>query len=200
MAYARRAFDNVCCRFYRRLTPVAMLLVSLAAPAQSASYKIDPEHSQLIFRIGHLGISANYGRFNDLGGSFTLDGNGDLTAANASVKSKNIDTAVLLRDLDVRAQYIDAMRFPTISYTVQAIEKLPDDSYRLTGKLDLHGIVKDVTAVAKKIGSGPGMRGEERVGAEASFAIKRSDYGMTFGLPGVGDDVQILLNIEGVKQ
>lgn len=181
----------------RNVTKALALLAAFAGPpALAKTYEIDPVHSEVIFRIGHLQISGVYGRFNDLTGSFELNDAGDLVAASAQVGAKSIDTNVQDRDDDVRENYIHAAEYPQITFKAEKIEKLGKDSYKLTGPLTMHGKTRTLEAVAKKMGQGFAM-GYERVGAETSFTVKRSDFNMSYGVPNVGDEVLLLLNIEG---
>lgn len=188
----------------QKLTSLTLFLglgIGAFAPAALAkTYKIDPVHSQVIFRIGHLQVSGVYGRFNDFTGTFELDAGGDLKSAVAKVGAKSIDTHVEARDDDVRENYIFAERFPSIDFQAKKIETVRPNVYRLTGDLTLHGVTRPLTVTATKTGEGTGMRGEKRVGADVKFSIKRSDFGLNYGLPGVGDDVELMVNIEGIQQ
>ncbi|MFZ0712154.1 MAG: YceI family protein, partial [Terrimicrobiaceae bacterium] len=74
------------------------------------------------------------------------------------------------------------------------------DIYKVTGDFTLHGVTKPVTLEIKKGGEGKGMQGEIRSGGEARFAIKRSDYGMSFMQGPVGDEINIVVSLQGVKQ
>ena len=74
------------------------------------------------------------------------------------------------------------------------------DTYKVTGDFTLHGVTKPVTLEIKKGGEGKGAQGEIRGGGEARFTIKRSDYGMTFMQGPVGDEINIIVSLEGIKQ
>ena len=74
------------------------------------------------------------------------------------------------------------------------------DAYKATGDLTLHGVTKPLTLEIKRAADGKGMEGEVRGGGEARFTIKRSDFGMNFMQGGLGDEVTVILSLEGVKQ
>ena len=79
--------------------------------------------------------------------------------------------------------------------------KASGDDWELTGDLTIHGVTKEVTTKVDRTGTGPGIEGETRTGAEAIFTIKRSDYGMTFMLPdGVSDEVTLIISLEAIKR
>jgi polyisoprenoid-binding protein YceI len=185
---------------------IIMVLGLLAASSPLASaidtYEVDSEHSAVVFRIKHLGITYVYGRFNELSGTLKID---DQTAANSSVqisaKTASVDTAVAKRDDHLRnPDFFDAEKFQTISFSSKSFKKLDQDTYEVSGAMNLHGITRPLTVSVQHTGSGKDPWGGYRTGYEATFTIKRSDFGMTTMLNGVGDEVRITLSIEGIRK
>ena len=74
------------------------------------------------------------------------------------------------------------------------------DAYKVTGDFTLHGVTKPLTFEVKKGGEGKGRREKSRGGGEARFTIKRSDHGMTFMQGPVGDEINVIVSLEGVKE
>ena len=74
------------------------------------------------------------------------------------------------------------------------------DTYKITGDFTLHGVTKPLTVDFKKGPEAKGMEGEIRTGGEARFAIKRSDFGIKFMPDALGDEVKVILSLEGIKQ
>jgi polyisoprenoid-binding protein YceI len=182
-----------------------IVALSTAAAVRAAdTYKVDPVHSQIVFQINHLGVSNILGRFNEPGGTFVLD-NDDAgkSTFEISVAAKNVDTGFQKRDDHLRSpDFFNVKQFPTISFKSTGVKKLEDGSYELTGDLTLHGETKPITVklgkiVAKEVG--PQMGGT-RAGFDTTFTLKRSDYGMSFMQGPLGDEVTLMINIEGVKQ
>ena len=65
-------------RNYTCMTAVKILIVSVIAfaalPAFAAeTYKLDPAHTSVVFRIKHLGVAEFYGSFSGTTGSFQFD-------------------------------------------------------------------------------------------------------------------------------
>jgi len=185
---------------------IIMVLGLLAASSSLATametYEVDPEHSAIVFRIKHLGITYVYGSFNELSGTLRID---DQAPANNSVqisaKTASVDTAVAQRDDHLRSQdFFDAKKFPAISFSSKSFKKLDQESYEVTGALDLHGITRPLTVSVQHTGSGKDPWGGYRTGYETTFTIKRSDFGMTTMLNGVGDEVRITLSVEGIRK
>jgi polyisoprenoid-binding protein YceI len=188
------------------LVTIIMVLSLLAASSPFANavetYQVDPQHSAIIFRIKHLGIAYVYGRFNDMSGILKID---DQAPANSSVQifveTHRVDTNVKERDDHLRsADFFDAKRFPTISFTSKSFKKVDEDTYEVAGDLNLHGITKPLTVNVQRTGSGDDPWGGYRVGYETTFWIKRSDFGMTFMMNGVADEVRITVSIESIRK
>jgi polyisoprenoid-binding protein YceI len=172
-------------------------------PAGGAqTYKIDPVHSNTLFRIRHMNISNFYGRFNDTRGTIVVD---DRDPARCSfetrIAAESIDTHNANRDKDLRsADFFEVAKFPQITFKSTAVKKAGDRAYDVTGDLTLHGVTRPLTLRLEQTGAGPAMKGEYRAGFETTFAIKRSDYGMTQGLTGVGDEVRLTVSVEAVRE
>jgi len=179
------------------------LLLGFSFPAAATpTYEVDPVHSAAIFRIKHLGIAYVYGRFNDLSGTLKID---DEAPANSAVeiyaKTKSVDTFNSQRDDHLRSSdFFDAKKFPIISFKSKSFTKTDKDMYEVTGDLTIHGVTRTLTVEVQRTGSGKDPWGGYRTGFETIFTIKRSDFGMNFMMGGVGDEVRIILSIEGIRK
>ena len=181
---------------------LGVLAVFSHPAAATETYQVDPVHSAAVFRIKHLGITYLYGRFNDLSGTLKID---DKTPANSVVevyaKTKSIDTFNSERDNHLRSpDFFDAKKFDIISFKSKSFTKVSIDVYEVTGDLALHGVTRPLTVKVQRTGSGKDPWGGFRIGYETTFTIKRSDFGMSFMMEGVGDEVRIILSIEGIRQ
>jgi polyisoprenoid-binding protein YceI len=177
-----------------------MSLVALAEPtAGKASFKVDPVHSAVLFKILHMGASNVWGRFNGFSGSMTLDeANPTGSALNFEVKSESVDTNNEKRDQHLKGpDFFNAKQFPAISYKGKGVKKSGEGSYEASGDLTLHGVTKPLTLKVEKVGTGKGPGGPV-TGFETTFTIKRSDFGLgaTFKPPMLGDEVTITASVE----
>lgn len=172
-----------------------------AETAAAGTYKIDPEHSFVLFSISHLGISMSAGRFNDFEGDVSL-GSGKNSKVEVLVKTASVDTGNKKRDKHLRGpDFLDTKQFPTMRFVSRKIEYSADgEPVRLTGELSLHGKTNTVSFTVTPIGAGKDPWGGYRAGYQANVTIKRSDFGMKYMLGGVGDKIDITLNIEAIKQ
>ena len=185
----------------RRILSLTVLVAGmLVGSVQAADYQVDPVHTTLIYRIKHLQSSYSYGRFNKVGGTFSYDAAApEKTAFNMSVSPADIDSGDPQRDAHLKSpDFFNAKQFATIGFKSTSVKKAGDDKLEVTGDLTLHGVTKSVTTTLTVIGTGKGMAGETRTGFEGTLELKRSDFGMK-GLPeAVGDDVRLIVSIEGL--
>lgn len=188
----------------RLLGTIAFSLVVLGAvPASAAdTYELDPVHSTFQFRVKHLGVSFAYGRFNESKGSFVLDEQDPTkNSIEVEIQTKSVDTANKMRDEHLSGpDFFDITKFPTMTFKSTSFKSKEGDTYEVTGDLTIRGVTKPVTFVAILVGSGPGMKGERRAGWEATLVIDRTDFGMNYGLEGIGSEVTLQIAIEGIKK
>ncbi len=180
-----------------------ILSASFVNPAPAAeTYKLDPDHTSIIFRLKHLGVAYVYGRFGGPTGSFVFD---ESSPANSSIEiqvdAKNVDTAVAKRDNHLKSpDFFDAGEHPLIKFKSTSVKKSGPDSYEVSGNLTLLGKTRPVTVKARQTGNGKDPWGNFRQGFETSFSIKRSDFGMDFMMGVAGDDVLLTVSVEGIRQ
>jgi polyisoprenoid-binding protein YceI len=180
---------------------VAFLTLLPSATLLAAdTYKVDPVHSMVVFQINHMGVSNVLGRFNAPAGTFVMDDDAANMSFQVTVPAANVDTNNAQRDTHLKSEsFFDAKQFPDITFKSTAIKKTGDKTYDVTGDLTLHGVTKSITVPLNLIGTASTQQGD-KAGFGGTFSIKRSDYGMTFMIGGVGDDVTLWVNLEGTKQ
>ena len=164
------------------------------------SYKADPGHSSMVFRVKHMGTTYFWGRFNAISGSYKLDKNPTQCQFAFDVKTESVDTGIAKRDTHLKSpDFFNAVQFPTISFKSRSVASAGEGAYDVTGDLTLHGVTKPVAVKITQTGSGS-MRGRAINGIEGVFTIKRSDFGMKGMVGPVGDDVWVSVCIEGGQQ
>lgn len=188
-----------------RLTALALATVLGFAAANSATaadnYKVDPVHTTAIFKITHFNVAPFYGRFNVVTGTFSLD---DSDASKSTfefeVNVDKVDTGNEKRDNHLRGpDFFNTKQFPTAKFKSTSVKPGEGNTLEVTGDLTLHGVTKPVTAKVEKTGQGNTPAGQ-RAGLATTFTIKRTDFGMSFMLQGLGDEITLMFGIEGVKQ
>jgi polyisoprenoid-binding protein YceI len=165
------------------------------------NYKVDPDHSTVIFKAVHFGTSHTYGRFTKVSGDFKWDDK-DVSkdAVDFDIATDSLNTDVEKRDKHLKSpDFLDTKQFPTITFKSDRVKKNGDKNYDIEGKLTLHGVTKPIKITWTKIGEGKDMGGNYRLGGEAHFTIKRTDYGIKFMVPAVADEIDLIVAVEGIK-
>jgi len=181
--------------FVRRAVLSILLVVAAVTPLAAQSLTVDPVHSTVLFRIKHLGTSHAWGRFNDVAGTWTLEG--DAPSVEVQIKADSIDTANEQRDIHLKGpDFFNAKQFPSIAFKSSKVTKAPDGKYQLEGTLSLHGVDKPLSAELVPTGAGLNMKGRRIQGYEVSFTIKRSDHGMKFLVGPLANDILIIASFE----
>jgi polyisoprenoid-binding protein YceI len=189
-------------KFMKPLTLVVALISAFVLSANAAdTFKVDQYHSSVLFSVQHLGVSNLYGRFNDISGTVVFDkDNPSKSSVELSVPVESLDTHFPKRDQSLKSpDYFDAKQFPTLTFKSTKVEG-SGDTFKVSGDFTVHGVTKPLTVDFKKVGEGKGLQGEARAGGETRFTIKRSDFGMNFMQGAVGDEITIILSLEGEKQ
>jgi len=183
---------------------LALSAASFAAPAAApaGNYKVDPAHSGAFFEIGHMGgISRFMARFNDISGDLVVDAP-EKSKINVTIKTDSVDTNHEGLDKHLKSpDFFNAVQFPTLSFVSTGVKLDGKGEGSVAGNLTLHGVTKPVTLKLRHVGSGKGMKGEQRVGYVATGTIKRTEFGMNYGVPGAAtDEVDLRIGIEAIKQ
>jgi polyisoprenoid-binding protein YceI len=180
---------------------LAITLGSLGMAVQAAdTFKIDPVESSVVFSVTY-GVSNFYGRFNDVSGTVVLDkADPSKSSVELTIPVESVDTHNEKRDQHLKSpDFFNAKQFPVMTFKSKQVES-SGDTYKVTGDFTLHGVTKPLTLEIKKGGEGKGMEGEIRGGGETHFTIKRSDYGMNFMQGQLGDEINIVVSLNGIKQ
>ena len=164
------------------------------------TYKVDPAHSSVIFGIKHSATNF-YGAFKDISGTVTFDAaDPSKGSVELTVPVESIDTRNDKRDQHLKSpDFFNAKQFPAITFKSSKIEG-SGESYKISGDLTIHGVTKPITVDFKRGADEKGGGGKTVGGGEARVTIKRTDYDMKFMVGPLGDDVNIILSLEGAKQ
>ena len=170
---------------------------------RTGNYRLDINHTAVIFKIQHLGLSTYVGRFNDVEAWLNFDPNDTASItldAQVPVASLDVNNAELKETL-LTGTWFDAERFPDIAFTSTGVSPWKQDNqWQLAGDLTLHGTVRPVTWYSTFHGGADNLlTGKYTLGFSATTSIKRSDFGMDSYLGMVGDEIQIEVYAEFQK-
>ena len=185
----------------RHISVVALSLVGGVALAAPESYTVDPGHTYPSFEISHLGFSTQRGRFDKTTGRLTLDREAKSASVEISIDANSIDTGnAKLEEHLRRPDFFDVAQFPAITFKSTKAQFNGDTLTALDGDLTMHGQTRPVTLAINKFHCGPHpVSKKQACGADGMTTIKRSDFGIKYGLPVIGDEVKLLINIEAQK-
>lgn len=185
------------------LTFVSVAGFSGAARADIETYSFDKAHTQILFFVSHLGFSFSQGEFHDYDGQFIFDRvEPEKSSVDVTIQTSSIDMDDEKWDAHMKsADFFNIEKYPTMHFKSTAVHVTGDHSADMTGDMTILGITKPVTlsVTYNKAGVHP-FSGKYVAGFSARAVIKRSEFGMDYGLPGVGDDVEIRLEIEGIRK
>lgn len=189
------------------LTAAAVALATATSSALAAdTYDFDTAHTDVVFNISHFGYSDTWGRFNEVDGTVTLDKD-DLAGSSVEVtiQAASIDTNHKKRDEHLRsADFLNVKEFPTITFKSTKVDPTGEMTAKVTGDLTIHGTTKPVIldVTVNKIAPHPlpDYNNVETAGLSARTTIKRSEFGVDAFVPAVGDEMEIIIEVEAFKQ
>lgn len=182
-----------------RLLAFALLALFCATPAMADDWNVDPGHVSVVFKINHAGFSDTYGFFPGVSGKFVTGAQG-LNGIDISIKADSINSGFAKRDGHLRSpDFFNVAQHPTITFKSTAVKKTGENTYEVSGNLTMLGQSKAITTTLTQSKVGEFPKGTTRTGFSGQINVKRSDFGMKYGLPGIGDDVQLTLAIEAIK-
>ncbi len=180
---------------------LALLSVLYGTPAFADNYSLDTKHTFPSFEVSHLGFSTQRGRFNETSGSIVFDKSRQLLTAEIRIKAASVDTGLDKLEEHLRGpDFFNADMFPEIVFKGTTAKFDGERPVVLSGEFTLLGVTRPLNLTLNNFNCGIHPRTQKQVcGADASAIIKRSDFGMTYALPAVGDAVRLLIQVEAVK-
>lgn len=170
------------------------------------NYKIDPAHSEIVFKIRHLLISNVSGKFKIFEGELDRV-NEDFSESKVSFIARvdSIDTSNDQRDTHLKsADFFDAEKYPDIKFSSTSFTK-NDDCYTVSGDLTIRDITKNISLNVEFNGETIDAYGQKKIGFEGKGKIDRKDFGLTWsattetGSVVVGDEVKLEFDIQFIQ-
>ena len=170
-----------------------------AAAGSATVFQVDDVHSTALFRVLHAGAAQFWGRFNDISGTFTLSDDPAKLAFMIDVAIDSVDSGNDKLDGHLKSpDFFNSTEFPKMSFKSTGAKKAANGMFEVMGDLTMHGVTKPITAMVEITGQSSMMG--QRGGAEAIFTVKRSEFGMNYGVEKgmIGDMVKVVVGLEGV--
>ncbi|HXY54336.1 MAG TPA: YceI family protein [Nitrospirota bacterium] len=193
----------------KRIIIVTAMILAIPHAAVASTWNIDPDHSNLGFKIKHLMVSNVKGNFNIYSGIVEInDKDTTKSKVEVTIDTNSVNTNVKKRDDHLRsADFFDVAKYPTMTFVSKKVTIVGQDKLKITGDFTLHGVTKEVVLDLE----GPTAEskdpwGNTRKGITATTKINRKDYGLMWnqaletGGVLVGDEVDITLEVEMIKK
>jgi polyisoprenoid-binding protein YceI len=189
--------------------PAAPPAMPPVAAAPAGQYQLDKSHASLQLRVSHLGFSTYTTRFSRFDAELTFDPANPAAArvvTTIDAASLELDAAPPICFEIVRGpKFLDIEKYPKIVFRSEHVRMTGAKSMEISGTLELHGVTRPIVLTATYNGGYAGIANMDphaRVGFSAHGSFKRSDFGMTYGVPaagttmGVGDLIDISIETE----
>jgi polyisoprenoid-binding protein YceI len=180
---------------------LTFILASAFILNEVSKWSLDDSHSRLGFTINHRGITNIHGEFSKFQVTVTQP-NSDFTDASIEMtaESKSINTGISMRDDHLRGEdYFHVEKFPTLTFKSTSVKKLKENEYEVTGDFTMKGVTKKVKLTAIYTGTAK-TKGGQAAGLKISGVVRRSDHGIGEVGPGLSDEVNLIADLEIVKE
>ena len=181
---------------------LGLVLATGTVNAAPETYKIDPVHSTIGFKIRHLAGKVT-GRFGEVAGTIQIDAeHPENSSVEAVIQVGSIDTANVKRDGHLKSgDFFNAAEFPLMTFKSKKVNLAGKESADVAGDLTIHGVTKEVTLRVQFLGKAKAPDGTLQTGWEGTTRINRVDFGLKWnklveGVAMVGEEVDIDLQIE----
>jgi polyisoprenoid-binding protein YceI len=172
------------------------------------NWQVDGAHSAVNLAVRHMVITKVRGHFERWSAKVQLD-TADLTRSSVEVdiEAASIETGVADRDAHLRSpDFLDAAKYPTLSYRSRRVEAASKDRLRVIGDLTIRDVTREVVLDVEYGGQGKDPWGNTRVGFTASASLNRKEFGLTWnqaletGGVLVADRVDIEIELQAIQQ
>lgn len=181
---------------------IPLLIACLALPVAAVEYLVDPGHTYAGFEIDHLGFSTQRGQFNRTSGSIDFDIEARSGRIDIRIDAASLNTGFDLRDEVLRGEsWFNTKAFPDILFRSQKVIFDEDKLIAVEGTLVMLGEARPMRLDITRFKCGFNLALRKRgCGADAQGVLRRSEFGLHNGLPFIGDDVRLRIQVEAYLQ
>ena len=173
---------------------LVLLLIFYVTSFAQDTWNIDNAHSNINFEVGWEDFSVRTGEFKVFEGSVITNSDTDLSKATYYLKVDPNSIDVIADNLSEQLKgerFLEAEKFPEITFNSTGARKISDSTFVTTGKLKIHGVEKDQVVTLNFKGQKEGRR-SLMMGLEVSLTFNRSDFGLTWGAPRLAETVYVV--------
>lgn len=189
--------------YFHRTMPVLVLLLFLSPASHAQQYRFDTVHTQILFFVDHLGFSKSQGEFLKFDGGFDFsrrDFSRSKVAVTIQADSLDMDDEKWNKHMKSK-DYFHVEKFPAIEFHSTRVEATGENKFDIHGDLTMLGVSRPIVIHTRFNKTGVHLKtGDHVAGFSATASLQRSQWGMKRGIPFVGDDVELRIEVEGVFQ
>ena len=178
-------------------------LTDVPAEVRAGAYKLDSDHGKITWSVDHLGFSTYVGQFVNVQADLTLDpANPANSRLTATIPLTDVDSNSDGLDAHLQtADFFDTANHPVATFVSRSVTVDADDPSEATvfGDLTLRGVTRPVTMEVEFNQAGQSM-GAYKAGFDGEATIRRSEFGIDYALPVLGDEVTLHIEGEFVRQ
>lgn len=170
-----------------------------ALPA--GTYTDENGHAYIQFSYDHQGYSRPVLRWSEFDATVTFDPEApENSTLNVTIPAASIDSMVPAFDGHLKsADFFDVETYPTITFVSTSLDINPDGTGTITGDLTVKDITRPITFDGKINQVGKARSGADMFGISGTGMMKRTDYGVGKYAPLVGDEVELVMEVEFQK-
>lgn len=161
----------------------------------SGTYKLDPGHTHIVYKVNHFGLSSYYGMFGSLEGTLTIDPQRPQeSVVSVTIPIDNIQSTTPPLDAHLKTEdFFDSAKYPHARFRSTKID-VSGHNARITGELTIRDKTRTVELEGRFVGAAVHPMSELlNVGFEATGTIKRSDFGINYLVPLVSDEIALTI-------
>jgi polyisoprenoid-binding protein YceI len=190
---------RICHRLVTALAFALMYCAGGSAAISAESWRVDETHTSIGFKIDATGFPTTHGRFTHYIGRIRLDFEQPaMSFTSFTIDSASVDVgSQSFNDFVKSAALLNATRFPTLSFTSTQVEKVDPRTARIKGNLTMLGVTKPIELTAT-VETEPSAK-RRVVAFSVTGTVKRSEYGMIFGIPLIDDALEITVKTRALN-
>jgi len=165
------------------------------------TYALDAAHTRVHWEVSHFGTSTHRGRFDNITGSLELNAGTGLGEVSISIATASVNSGVAPLDSILRGSYLASVEHPQAYFVANGWRWQAGAPLEVRGELTLRGVSRPLLLSAPVLHCQPHpMLKREVCGADLQGELRRSDFGISDGLPFIGDSVRLLIPVEAIRQ
>jgi polyisoprenoid-binding protein YceI len=185
----------------KTLLVAALFAFAGSAFAAPVTYKIDPNHTNVLASWSHFGFSNPSLNFGQADGTIVYDAD-KVSASSVQVTLPLTGLSALADQFYehlTSADWFDAAKYPSATFKSTKVEAAGEGKLKVTGDLTVKGVTKPVVLDVKlnKAGVQP-LAKREAIGFDATTTVKRSEFGLGNYVPNVSDEVLLRITTEAI--